>query len=73
MRARVAALGDGVLTEAEKREKILAAIANEPQSLYQVMRATGIGGWEAGEILKQFEREGKAIRTVDSATCWRAS
>ena len=54
------------------REKLLAALSNEPLSLYEAMRRTGLGGWDAAQELKAMVRYGIAEVIIDSgATCYR--
>jgi hypothetical protein len=42
-------------------------------SLFEIMAATRVGGWDAAQQLTELVRAGKAIvQIVDGATCYKA-
>jgi hypothetical protein len=51
-------------------EALLAAYPRE-LSLYEVMAATGVGGWSAGQALGRLVREGRAsVRALGGCTLY---
>jgi CDP-4-dehydro-6-deoxyglucose reductase, E1 len=53
------------------REKVFAVLSDKPVSLYDVMRLSKVGGWEAAQELKAMVKEGLADVVRDNATCYR--
>lgn len=63
-------LGEG---ELDIRQALYDALANSahPLSLYELMAATDIVGWDAAQELKAMVRDGVCIIARDTATCYR--